>query len=47
MDKNINKCSTSLAIKEMQIQTMLRVHLTPVKMASTPESTGNSKTSTS
>jgi predicted transcriptional regulator len=40
MAKNhMKNCSPSLAIKEMQIKTTLRFHITPVKMASIKDTT--------
>jgi hypothetical protein len=39
--KHMKKCSPSLAIKEMQIKTTLRFHLTPVRIAIIKNITNN------
>ena len=40
-NKHINRCSTSLIIREMQTKTTMRYHLTPVRLAIIKKSTNH------
>ena len=40
-NKHMERCSTSLLIREMQIKTSMRYHFMPVRMAALRKSTNN------